>query len=375
MFKKELQYMMSNDPNETLSEKGDKIRRKIRPYFYNVLKLGNKLKLITDKKEIIKTDRPIIYVASHGFKDDVLNTVITVKDNAYIVFGNIDLFYNTLDGFCLWVYGAQLVDRYNPESKHAMKNKMDRVIKLGNNLIIFAEATWNLTPEKPMLKLHGGFYDVAIKNNALVVPVLTHKVGKKCYSRMLPAIDLSVLSEEDIETIKISLNKYINKAIDTLAYNTLISKKIKNSLLELKQIIISNNLNIDEIEQNAHNIFLGLQDIILYKDIPDDIKLTIKEVSKIISRISMIRKEVMVSKVRDVMALEKYDMFEKYPDYSYMKNGKNMYEAWNDYINDTITATKYFYLEPESTTVYKDSLIKDEIEVMPWLENKTYKKK
>lgn len=97
-----------------------------------------------------------------------------------------------------------------------------------------------------------------------------------------------------------------------------------------------------EIEQNAHNIFLGLQDIILYKDIPDDIKLTIKEVSKIISRISMIRKEVMVSKVRDVMALEKYDMFEKYPDYSYMKNGKNMYEAWNDYINDTITATKYF---------------------------------
>ncbi|MCI5835799.1 MAG: hypothetical protein MR227_03800, partial [Firmicutes bacterium] len=149
----------------------------------------------------------------------------------------------------------------------------------------------------------------------------------------------------------------------------------KNSLLELKQIIISNNLNIDEIEQNAHNIFLGLQDIILYKDIPDDIKLTIKEVSKIISRISMIRKEVMVSKVRDVMALEKYDMFEKYPDYSYMKNGKNMYEAWDDYINDTITATKYFYLEPESTTVYKDSLIKDEIEVMPWLENKTYKKK
>ena len=160
-----------------------------------------------------------------------------------------------------------------------------------------------------------------------------------------------------------------------MAYNTLISKKIKNSLLELKQIIISNNLNIDEIEQNAHNIFLGLQDIILYEDIPDDIKLTIKEVSKIISRISMIRKEVMVSKVRDVMALEKYDMFEKYPDYSYMKNGKNMYEAWDDYINDTITATKYFYLEPESTNVYKDSLIKDEIEVLPWLENKTYKKK
>lgn len=30
---------------------------------------------------------------------------------------------------------------------------------------------------------------------------------------MLPAIDLSVLSEEDIETIKIGLNKYINKAI------------------------------------------------------------------------------------------------------------------------------------------------------------------
>ena len=68
-------------------------------------------------------------------------------------------------------------------------------------------------------------------------------------------------------------------------------------------------------------------------------------------------------------------LIEKNPDYSYMRNGKNMYEAWDDYIRETISATPYFYPESEATTVFKDSLIKDEFEVMPWLDNKSKIKK
>lgn len=385
MINSKLQYMMSNNPEKTLTEKSDKIRKKIRPYFYNFLKLGNKLKLITDKKEIVKTERPIIYVASHGFKDDVLNTVLTVKDNAYIVFGNIDLFFNTFDGLCLWIYGVQLVDRYNEESKHAMKDKMNRIIKLGNNVIIFAEATWNLSPNKLMENLHGGFYDVAKKNNALIVPVLTHKVGKNCYSRILKEIDLFDLSNEDIETIKLKLIKYINKADDILLYNTILSRNIKEYVYKLKIMINElekcksiNDLTkwINEIEEKAKNY-----SEIINKLTSDNIYEldTIKRANMIISRISIIRKEVMVSKVRNIMALEKYDMLFKYPDYSYMKNGKDMYEAWNDYLEETIKATPYFYLEPEQTTLYRDALIQDEIEVMPWLkrynDSKQYYKK
>lgn len=386
MFKNKLQYMMSNNPDETLSEKGSNRRKKIRPFILTLLKLGNKLKLVVEKNEYEKiVDRPVIYVACHGFKDDVLNTLVTLKDDAYVVFGNIDLFYNTMDGLFLWLYGTQLVDRYNKESKNAMKNKMNKIIELGNNIVIFSEATWNLSPNKLMEKLHGGFYDVAIKNNALVVPVLTHKVGKKCYSRVLKAIDLKEINMEDVEIICLTMKKYIEKANDLIIYDDEQSIIVKDIISDLQKEIneLSNCNTISDAKKKINYIEYCCSKyknkvLELSLQIPSDEEIEISAfnfVSKLISRIGIAKKEVLVTKVRDIMALEKYDMIKTNPDYSYMKNGKNMYEAWDDYIKETISATPYFYPEPEATTVFKDPMIKDEIEVMPWLKSKQKIKK
>jgi len=258
-----------------------------------------------------------------------------------------------------------------------MKNKMDKIIEFGNNIIIFSEATWNLSPNKLMEKLHWGFYDVALKNNALVVPVLTHKVGKKCYSRVLKPIDLKEISFEEIEEIYIAMQKYINKAYDLIIYDDIPSNKAKQIIISLKESIknLSMCKTIDEAKQQIDYIQLCCEQSSnqineLKANIDSNEELEISAfnlVSKLIFRVGMAKKEVMVTKVRDTMALEKYDMIEKNPDYSYMKNGKNMYEAWDDYIKDTISATPYFYPEPEATTVFKDPMIKDEEEVMPWL--------
>lgn len=377
MLKNKLQYMMSNNPEETLSDKGSKRRKKIRPFFLTILKFSNKLKLIVEKNEFKKINRPIIYVASHGFKDDVLNTLLTIKDDAYVVFGNIDLFYNTFDGLCLWIYGTQLVNRYDKISKHAMKNKMDRIIELGNNVIIFSEATWNLSPNKPMENLHGGFYDVALKNNALIVPVLTHKVGKKCYSRVLKPIDLKEINIEDIKLIYITMKKYIDKAYDLVIYNDAPSSEAKKIIFNLKKIIEQLSIcttmeeikkQIDYIEMICDQSANQINKLKLNVNKNEELEISaFNLVSKLIFRAGMSKKEIMVTKVRDIMALEKYDMYKKNPDYSYMKNNKNMYEAWEDYLKDTISATPYFYPDPEATTLFKDPLIKDEKEVMPWL--------
>lgn len=377
MFKNKLQYMMSNNPDETITEIGSKIRKKIRPYFLTFLKLGNKLKLVVEKNEYKKIEKPIIYVASHGFKDDVLNTLLTLKDDAYVVFGNIDLFYNTFDGLCLWVYGTQLVNRYDKESKHSMKDKMDKIIEYGNNIIIFSEATWNLSPNRLMEKLHWGFYDTAIKNNALIVPIVTTKVGKKCYSRVLNSIDLKEVGLDDIKSIYITMKKYIEKANDLIIYNDASSIKIKKIVLDLKELIdqlpVCNTIEesikyIDKIELISKKYKSQVDKLKLDIDELEDLEIsTFNLVSKLISRVGMAKKEIMVTKVRDIMASEKYDMFEKNPDYTYMINGKNKYEAWDDFIKDTIAATKYFYPEPEKTTLFKDPLISNIDEVMPWL--------
>ena len=207
-----LKYMSDNNPENTISKNGVMVRNKIRPLLWKVLALNSKLKLEIEKKEFKGSDRPIIYTASHSFKDDAVNTVLTAKCNAYFVVGNTDLFYNTLDGFFLWLYGSQLVDRYDKESRNAMKSKMNKVIEYGSNILIFPEATWNLSPNKLMYNLHWGFYEIAKENNALVVPIITYKVGNKCYSRMLDGIDVNDVTLEDIDLIIKKLNKYINKA-------------------------------------------------------------------------------------------------------------------------------------------------------------------
>ena len=87
-----LKYMSDNNPENTISKNGVMVRNKIRPLLWKMLALSNKLKLEIEKKEFKGTDRPVIYIASHSFKDDAVNTVLTAKCNAYFVVGILTYF-------------------------------------------------------------------------------------------------------------------------------------------------------------------------------------------------------------------------------------------------------------------------------------------
>lgn len=373
MLNSKLQYMLENDADKTISLKSSDVRKKIRPMFFNVLKLGNKLDLIIEKREFVKTDRPVIYVASHGFKDDVLNTVLTLKDNAYVVFGNIDLFFNTMDGFFLWIYGAQLVNRYDKVSKCSMKDKMRKIIDYGNNIIIFSEATWNLSDNKLMYPLHGGFYDIAKEKDALVVPVVTYKVGKKCYSSVLSPVDVKKYDDIDIDYMIKRVNDLLNKSYDLITINTKSLVRVRGYLDTLKLII--NEMNVNKSDFNSIMELLKCKiNYIISKlnsesDLNDIESLIINSIKLHLNRIGNIEKEMITTKVRDVMASEKFSLYSKYPDNSYKKKSKDKYEEWDRYLIDTINGTPYFYLDEEETTIYKDKLVNSLDEVMPWFSN------
>lgn len=373
MLNSKLQYMLENDADKTISLKSSDVRKKIRPMFFNVLKLGNKLDLIIEKREFVKTDRPVIYVASHGFKDDVLNTVLTLKDNAYVVFGNIDLFFNTMDGFFLWIYGAQLVNRYDKVSKCSMKDKMRKIIDYGNNIIIFSEATWNLSDNKLMYPLHGGFYDIAKEKDALVVPVVTYKVGKKCYSSVLSPIDVKKYDDIDIDYMIKRVNDLLNKSYDLITINTKSLVRVRGYLDTLKLIINEMNVNKSDFNSIMELLKCKINYIIsklnLESDLNDIESLIINSIKLHLNRVGNIEKEMITTKVRDVMASEKFSLYSKYPDNSYKKKSKDKYEEWDRYLIDTINGTPYFYLDEEETTIYKDKLVNSLDEVMPWLSN------
>ena len=405
MLNKGLKYMLDDDPTKTLSKRGVIIRDKIRPLLQFMLKISNKQKLTVEKCWFNPSieSRPIVYVCSHGFKDDCQNMLVSAKPDGFLIFGNIDLFFNTFDGTIAWAYGSQVIDRFSKTSRQAMKGKMDRIIELGSNVIIFPEATWNLSPNRPMLGLHWGFYDTAVKNNAVIVPILTHKVGKNCYSRILSSIDPKKIWKGEVDSIYLLMKKYLDKARDILMYKSSIADEFLKEFKDLELLInILGDLivKINEIKEDKFNLpdskhivmylyenidkVLNKIEIICntyttnfkskYKNVIDS-EDTIENsaynlVAKLISRIGSARKEIVVKYVRDIMALEKVDMYKTHPDDYYMDSSKDMYEAWDKYVEDTLKGTPYFYVDEEEKSAFKDPLIQDIDEVMPWLKNK-----
>ena len=177
-------YMLDNDPEIAIREKDIKFRRK----FYKVLKMLGSSMLgcshkIEDRSEFAdgvdesmyndsNESKPVIFVANHGFRDDALATVLAADSPAYIYWGSLPLFYNTVDGLASSLVGEVVMNRKSKSSKLASIDKSLKVLEYGTNLIIFPEGGWNKTSEKLILDLWKGVYTLSKKGNYDVVPIV-----------------------------------------------------------------------------------------------------------------------------------------------------------------------------------------------------------
>lgn len=190
MYHVYFRYLLNNDPQKTVSLRGVRARRLLHPLLLKVAPAFSHRKLVVVRRAIMPTDRPIIFAATHGFKDDALFTLLTVRQHAYFLFGSLPQFFGSFDGVSAWLNGSILVDRSDRTSRHASKEKMVRALSLGANLIYYPEGTWNKTENLLVLKLFPGIYDVARRGHAWVAPVATHLEGNTCYSILGEAFDL-----------------------------------------------------------------------------------------------------------------------------------------------------------------------------------------
>lgn len=163
--------------------------------------LANPYKLKIIRKSKLTDERPIIFVPNHGFKDDLLNAMIVADKHAYTLFGSIDQFYNSFDGQLANLFGVVVVDRDDPESRRTSIPKMEQAMNYGTNGLIFPEGCWNLTDNELTMKLYNGFYKLALKTNALIVPIGLHIVDKICYAIRDEAIDISDFSLEEAKIV------------------------------------------------------------------------------------------------------------------------------------------------------------------------------
>ncbi len=191
MYNKYLKYLMKDNPKEVISKSGIIIRKLFNPIFQNVIvPLSSKNKLIIEERANLPSGKPIIFAATHGFRDDVAFSLKTAGIHSYLLYASIPDFYYSIDGPALWTNGTIMLDRKDKLSRSAAKEKMKYALSLGTNILMYPEGVWNKTENLLVQKLFPGIYDVAKESGALVVPIATLLVGKYVYSIRGEAFDI-----------------------------------------------------------------------------------------------------------------------------------------------------------------------------------------
>ena len=197
MYNKFLERLLDNNPQKVLSKRSIRLRKIISPILRFIVPFvtpNSKLKVL---RRVKIPKNPVIFAATHGFREDVEHTVVMAKRQAYVLNGSLSQVFKSLDGITAWLAGLILIDRTNKESRMASKEKMIYALKQGASVIMYPEGTWNKSPNQLVSGLFPGVYDVAKESGSLVVPIATYRDGDKAYGIMEEAFDICAFEKEE----------------------------------------------------------------------------------------------------------------------------------------------------------------------------------
>lgn len=139
-----------------------------------------------------------IYAVNHSCCHDVPIACNVIRKHTYILAGKQRL--KMLDWLAFTLNGVVWVDRIDKESKRRASMKMQRLLKRGENIAMYPEGTWNLTPSKPILPLYWGIIDVA-RGNVPIIPLVLEYRENICYVKFGQAV---TIREQDKKQEKIN---------------------------------------------------------------------------------------------------------------------------------------------------------------------------
>lgn len=371
MYNKCFEYLLSNDPDDVISKSGILVRKAINPIYRKVIPFSTKNELIVERKEDVPKDKKIIYSATHGFRDDIVLTLKTIDAPVYLLYGSLLDFYYSIDGLALWLNGTIIVDRKDKKSRAAAILKMERALELGSNLLIYPEGVWNKEQSLIVQKLYTGIYDVAEKEEALIVPIATIQEGNKCYSIQGSAYDITNFTKDDCDDIKRLMHKNLIKCIDLIVYNTK-----RGDVLKQKLNYVLEKLKTVNVEQDISSIIKMLDTIsILENEIvktlrkEDDIELSIRN---LLVQARDAKKIIAVQNLRDKMATLKWELYEEHrrTTRESFSDFDPIFTYWDNYLEELIkTANGLYDYEIEDTAEYRDRNEISDIEVFRVLDN------
>lgn len=164
MYNKALEYLLKNNPDDVINTFGIKLRRIFnKPLRKYIAPATSKNKYFVQRNPDIPTNRPVIYAATHGLKDDIAIGLASCNRHSYVLFASLPDFFGTFDGPALWLNGVILIDRKNKESRKSAIPKMKKVIEKGADILMYPEGTLNKTENLIVQKIYPGIYHLAKK--------------------------------------------------------------------------------------------------------------------------------------------------------------------------------------------------------------------
>lgn len=164
-----LKAYLKESPYDSYSDFQIKIREVLnRLIFKRLLKIIRKYDLIVDGYESIPSS-PVIYAFHHAGIVDAENVVECSPEHVMLLAGGDDL--DDISRFLLDLNGTIFVDRSNKIDRNHSKIELMKSLSKGKSILVFPEATWNMSPNKLHLPLTWGILDIAKKMSVPVVPV------------------------------------------------------------------------------------------------------------------------------------------------------------------------------------------------------------
>ena len=251
-----LNYLLSNEVQDTLSIYGIKIRKIFSPLMRFIYGFQSDYKFVLDSRDKLSKDKVgKIFVVNHRQGDDMVLSAKAVGKSGYFVFGNPTLAFESLaNGFGLWSYGMILVKRDDKISRRASIEKMKYVLNNGGNIIIFPEGYWNITDNGQDDGRHKaddhnsenwfiqdfniGVFRIAKELGCDIVPTILHydeDNHMRCYAKRGKPFKVS--KDDDVFYKKDEILEYMRTSYYELMekYSYHIRKDLESNGLTLKQ--------------------------------------------------------------------------------------------------------------------------------------------
>ena len=156
----------------------DRLRKHIHPYILKSMPSRRDFSL-TVLNEMPTVSNNKIFVMNHSTVYDAPVASEVIKEHFYILVAKQSL--ALIDRLFFLLNGVVYIDRKDAKSKEKGMEQMEKIIRRGNNLLLYPEGTWNRTPSKPMLPLNWGVIELAKRTQVPIIPIVAEFTAESCY--------------------------------------------------------------------------------------------------------------------------------------------------------------------------------------------------